>query len=125
MTDLTTRNILLYVGSMLIGAVAAALAALLVQLSGADPVNWRPVLAAGLGPVVTGLLATRLTRVGSEPIAAQVDNLKSVGVPRRDMIVVTRDDAVATAAEALTPTQVQQVADELERRMRDAPAEET
>jgi hypothetical protein len=41
------------------------------------------------------------------------------------MIVVTRDDAVATAAEALTPTQVQQVADELERRMRDAPAEET
>jgi hypothetical protein len=40
MTDLTTRNILLYVGSMLIGAVAAALAALLVQLSGADPVNW-------------------------------------------------------------------------------------
>lgn len=123
MTDLTARNVLLYVGSVLAGATAASLAALAVQLTGVDPINWRPVIVAALGPIVTGLLATQLTRVGSEGIAAQVDSLKAAGTPKRDMVVVHQDDAAALVADALTPTQVQQVADELERRMRDAPAD--
>lgn len=122
MNDLTARNLLLYVGSVLAGALAASLAALAVQLAGADPVNWRPVIVAAIGPVVTGLLATQLTRVGSESIAAQVDSLKAIGTPRHEMVVVSQDEAVSGLANPAEPDMVKAVADELERRMRQTPA---
>jgi hypothetical protein len=122
MGDLTAQNVLKYVVTILAGALAAALGVLAVQLAGVDPVNWRPVIAAGIGPVVTGLAAMQLTRVGSEPIAAQVDSLQAAGTHKRDMVVVSQDEAVPLLAGALSPSQVAQVADEIEARLRQTPA---
>jgi hypothetical protein len=125
--SLEQRNLLMYLFLALAAFAVGCATALVPQLMDPTmpPMNWRIVIGTGITALITAYGGSRLPRTGSTTIAAQVDNLKSVGVPRRDMIVVTRDDAAATAAEALTPTQVQQVADELERRMRDAPAEET
>lgn len=109
MNSLTAQNLIKYAVAILAGALAAALGALVVQLSGTDPITWRPVIAAGLGPVVTGLAAMQLTRVGSEAIAAQVDSLKAAGTDRRDMVVVSQDDAIPLVAGALPPEQVSQI----------------
>lgn len=122
MTDLTTQNVIKYAVTILAGALAAALGVLAVQLAGVDPINWRPVIAAGIGPVVTGLAAMQLTRVGSEGIAAQVDSLHAAGTQKRDMVVIREDEAVPILAGALSPAQVAQVADEIEARLRQTPA---
>lgn len=85
--DPTTRVILLYILGMLVGGLAAGGAVLIVQLGGADPINWRPILAAFLGPIVTGLISMRFPRPEGAQIADQVDTLKGRGVARRDMVV--------------------------------------
>lgn len=123
MTDLTAQNIIKYAVTILAGALAAALGVLAVQLAGVDPINWRPVIAAAIGPVVTGLAAMQLTRVGSESIAAQVDSLKAAGTARKDMVVVREDEAVPVLAGALSPSQVAQMVDALEARLRQTPAD--
>lgn len=123
MNDLTSQNVIRYLVAIVAGSLAAGLGVLVVQLSGTDPINWRPVLVAALGPIVTGLASMQLTRLGSEPIAAQVDSLKATGVQRRDMVVVSQDEAAPMLAGNLTPMQVQQVSDELERRLKLTPAD--
>jgi hypothetical protein len=64
----------------------------------------------------------QLTRVGSEAIAAQVDSLHAAGTAKHDMVVVSQDEAVPLLAGALSPSQVAQVADEIEARLRATPA---
>jgi hypothetical protein len=107
--DLTTQNVLKYVVTIVAGSLAAALGVLAVQLAGTDPIMWRPVAAAAIGPIVTGLAAMQLTRLGSEGIAAQVDTLKAGGTARSEMVVLSQDEAVPRLAGALSPDQVRQI----------------
>jgi hypothetical protein len=69
------RNLLKYVGTILVGALAAGLGVLMVQLAGTDPIVWRPVFAAALGPIVTGLMARQLTKAGREDIGNLVTHI--------------------------------------------------
>jgi hypothetical protein len=68
LADPFVRNVFKYIGTMLVGALAAGLSVLVAQLASTDPISWRPVLAAALGPIVTGLLARQLTKGGREHI---------------------------------------------------------
>jgi hypothetical protein len=118
-TDPMTRTIILYVLSILAGAIAAGLGVLATQLTGTDPINWRPVLAAMIGALVTGLAASRLSKPEDTVLAAQGDALKeSTGTPRHQMVVVTQEEAVSGLANPADPDVVKAVADELERRMK-------
>lgn len=101
--DPLARNLLLYGLSIAAGALAAGLGVLATQLAGADPINWRPVLAAAIGPIVAGLAASRLPRPEGVNLAEQANNLKDQGVARRDMIVVSREEAVVGIANAPPP----------------------
>lgn len=121
-SDPYIRSALQYAGAILLGALAAGLGALAVQLNGTDPIVWRPILAATLGPIVTGLIARQLTRAGSEGIAAQVNDLRAEGYRREDMTVTVPAVNVPPVVGRLTPEQLNQVAGELERRMRATPA---
>lgn len=96
MSDPYVLNLLRYIGAILVGALAAGLGALVVQLSGTDPIIWRPILAATLGPIVTGLIARQLTRAGSEELAAQVSAYKSIGYHRDELAVVPQGGTLAT-----------------------------
>lgn len=100
MSDPTTRTILLYALSIAAGALAAGLGVLATQMAGADPINWRPVIAAAIGPVVAGLAASRLPRPEGAALAAQIDDLKARGIPRKELVVVTQEEAVRGIAEA-------------------------
>jgi hypothetical protein len=92
MSDPLIRNLVLYALSIAAGAVAAGLGVLVVQLGGVDPINWRPVFAAAIGPIVAGLLATRLPRPEGAELAHQIDTLQEQGVPRHKMQVVPKPD---------------------------------
>jgi hypothetical protein len=94
MSDPLTRSLVLYALSILAGAAAAALGALAVQLAGADPINVRPILLAAIGPIITGLLASRLPRPEGAQLAAQVDALKARNVPRHEMVVLSEQEAI-------------------------------
>jgi hypothetical protein len=121
-TDAVTRTIILYVLSILAGALVAGLGVLATQLVGTDPINWRPVLAAMIGPIVAGLAASRLPRPETAVLAQQIDALKAQGTPRHEMVVVTQEEAVSGVANPADPDVVKAVADELERRMKAQPA---
>lgn len=86
-SDPTTRAIVLYVLSVAAGAAAAGLAVLATQLAGVDPINWRPILAAMIGPIVAGLAASRLPKPEQAGVSAQADALKAMGVAHDEMIV--------------------------------------
>jgi hypothetical protein len=101
--DPLVKNILLYTLSILAGALAAGLGVLATQLAGADPINWRPVIAAAIGPIVAGLAASRLPRPEGAALAAQIDTLKDQGIARRDMVVVTQEEAVKGMQNAPPP----------------------
>lgn len=109
-SDPFVRNALLYVGTMLVGALAAGLSVLMIQLAGVDPINFRPILAAALGPIVTGLLARQLTRGGREELGNLVDQ---VGVPQAKAALEVAAMRQEAGASTLT---VSAIADELERR---------
>jgi hypothetical protein len=94
MSDPTTRTIVLYILSIMAGALAAGLGVLAVQLGGVDPINWRPVFAAAIGPIVAGLLGSRLPRPEGAQLAAQVDALKARNVPRHEMVVLSEQEAI-------------------------------
>lgn len=98
--DAQARVILLYALSVLAGALVAGLSVLATQLAGADPINWRPVLAAAIGPLVAGLAASRLPRPEGAILARQIDTLKARGIDRKEMLVVTQEEAVRGIAEA-------------------------
>jgi hypothetical protein len=121
-TDPMTRTIILYVLSILAGALVAGLGVLATQLSGVDPIDWRPVFAAMIGPIVAGLAASRLPRPEGAALALQIDALKAQGTPRHEMVVVSQAEAVSGVANPADPDVVKAVADELERRMRAMPA---
>lgn len=121
--DPLTRAIILYGLSILAGAIAAGLGVLSTQLAGTDPIDWRPVIAAMIGPIVAGLAASRLSKPEDTVLAAQGDALKrSTGTPRHQMVVVTQEEAVSGLANPADPDVVKAVADELERRMKAQPA---
>lgn len=96
--------------------------------TGAVPVpqGWAwatPVVIAA----VTGACAL-LPRLGSEHLSSQVDLLASKGIQKRDMVVMTQDEAVQAMTSdgaPFTALQLQQVADELQRRMQATPADTT
>jgi hypothetical protein len=101
--------------------------ALILQIGkGAVPIpeSWQwivPVILAALNGI-----ALFLPRVGGEDIAAQSDVLRVRGTPRHKQVVVTEDEAafaLGGGAENLTNVQVQQIADEIERRMKTEPSE--
>jgi hypothetical protein len=121
-TDPVVRTIILYVLSILAGAIAAGLGVLSTQLTGTDPIDWRPVLAAAIGPLVAGLAASRLPRPEGAALAMQIDALRAQGTPRHEMVVVTQTEAVSGVANPADPDVVKAVADELERRMKARPA---
>jgi hypothetical protein len=85
-TDPMTRTIILYMLSILAGALVAGLGVLATQLVGTDPINWRPVFAAMIGPIVAGLAASRLPRPEGAALAQQIDQLKEQGTPRHRVI---------------------------------------
>lgn len=122
MIDPLTRTIILYVLSILAGALVAGLGVLATQLVGTDPINWRPVLAAMIGPIVAGLAASRLPRPEGAALAAQIDQLHAQGTPRHEMLVVTQDEAIHGIApplddRPLTHEQLDQVYADMRRRM--------
>src|SRR4051794_27091546 len=94
MSDPTTRVIVYYILSVAAGALVAGLGVLATQLAGTDPINWRPVFAAAIGPIVAGLLGSRLPRPEGAQLAAQVDALKARNVPRHDMVVLSEQEAI-------------------------------
>jgi hypothetical protein len=122
-TDPLTRTIILYALSILAGAIAAGLGVLATQLTSTDPIDWRPVIAAAIGPIVAGLAASRLPRPEGAALAMQIDALKAQGTPRHEMVVVSQAEAVSGVADPADPDVVRAVADELERRMKAQPAQ--
>ena len=107
------------VGNLALGAFSVQLAAGAVPL----PTGWAwavPILQAA----ITGLMMF-LPRAGAEDIAAQVDDLKATGVPKRDMVVLSRDEAIERVVDDPTTAKdsdfVLAVADEIEKRRRAAP----
>lgn len=117
MTQLEARNALNYAMAILAGSLAAALLVLSTQLAGADPINWRPILLAALGPILTGLVTTQLTRTGFTQIAAQADYLQAQGLPKHELVVLHESEAAPALAGGLTPTAVQQVGDAVGQRV--------
>lgn len=82
-------------------------------------------------PVLTLGAAAYRTRIGSEGVAAQVNDLREQGVHRDEMVVLPKDDAVPVVAGALTDAQIDQlvaalhgpVVNALEVRMQTTPAD--
>jgi hypothetical protein len=58
--------------------------------------------ASFFGALSTALGTSQLTRFGSEQIAQQVDALKSAGVPKSQMVVMSEADAAGALAAPLT-----------------------
>jgi hypothetical protein len=89
--------IFLFCLNLVIGAFLIQLGAGKVPIP--DTWQWAtPLLLAGLNG-----LAMFLPRAGGEFIAQQVDALKARGVARRDMVVVTQEEAVVGIANAPPP----------------------
>lgn len=85
-----------------IGAIVATGLQLAASLQGTDAVLIRPLAAtftaSFFGSLATVVGTSRLTRFGSESIAHQVDDLKSAGVAKSEMVVLSREDAVRALA---------------------------
>lgn len=133
MTTAQLNNLLIFVGvallNMLVIASAAALAA--GTMPGFREGEFlRPAastavaLLAFLAPILSSWISANRPRLGSEGLAQQVNDLRAEGVSRSQMVVVSRDDAALPlpVAGRLTAEQLAQVANELERRMREQQA---
>jgi hypothetical protein len=99
--DLTLRNLGVYcivaLANMLAVVVSAGLIAgtvpgFRVGEFLAPATGLMVALLAIVVPILTAWLAANRPRLGSEHLAAQVSELGAEGVPKRDMIVVPRDD---------------------------------
>jgi hypothetical protein len=99
MSEAQIRNAALYVAYALAGALVATGLQFAAALNAPGPVEWRPLAATFttslFGALATALGASRLTRLGSEPIAEQVNELRERGVPRSQMAVVPMTDRPA------------------------------
>lgn len=97
MTPEQLRSLGLYCLWALIGATVATGLNLAQQLSGTDLISIRSLGAtfttSFFGALATVVGTSQLTRFGSEPIARQVDALKTQGVPKAEMVVVSQEDA--------------------------------
>lgn len=124
MTELQFRNVLVYVLLWVLVALAGPLGTTIG--TGAVPgfgdgeplAPARGEVAGALALLMTAggmYLAANRPRVGSEQIAADVDAARKSGVSRRALTVQTKG---AVRPGVLTASQVQQVADELESRMK-------
>jgi len=89
----TLRAWLNYAAAAIVAFVSGVLPVLILQLNGADPINWRTIIAAGLSAIVAAGIGSRLPRPESAQIASQVNNLRARGVPRREMVVMSQDEA--------------------------------
>jgi len=105
-TPAQLKNLGLYVTAALVGAVVATGLHFAQILSGTDAITLRPLAAtfttSFFGALATALGTSFLTRIGSETIASQVNDLKAQGVPKARMIVLS-DDEAATALETPDP----------------------
>jgi hypothetical protein len=92
MDGLTAKNVTQYVVWAVLSVAVGCLTALAEQLPGDDPINWRVIISAGVSALLAVLVmvvrSMMLPRVGSEPLAEQVDHLKASGVPRAHMVVM-------------------------------------
>lgn len=100
------RSLGLYALWAFIGAVVTTGLHLAQVLAGTDMIEIRPLAAtftaSFFGSLATALGTSQLTRFGSEQIAQQVDALKSAGVPKSDMVVMSEADAAGALAAPLT-----------------------
>jgi len=89
-----------------IGATVTTGLHLAQVLAGTDMIEIRPLAAtftaSFFGALATALGTSQLTRFGSEQIAQQVDALKSQGVPKSQMVVMSEEDAAGALAAPLT-----------------------
>ena len=60
------------------------------QQAGGKPIDWQQVGFVTAMAALGALVAANRPRVGSEELAAQVNDLKSQGVRKRDMAVVKK-----------------------------------
>lgn len=102
MTNRMQKNLLNYALYAALSIGVGVLTALLTQLNGDGPINWRPVVAAAvsatLAVLTMALSSMNLTRIGSERIAAQVNALREDGVSRQDMVVLSESEAAEMMA---------------------------
>jgi hypothetical protein len=100
------RSLGLYALWAFIGAVVTTGLHLAQILAGTDMIEIRPLAAtftaSFFGALATALGTSQLTRFGSEQIAQQVDALKSTGVPKSQMVVMSEADAAGALAAPLT-----------------------
>lgn len=96
------RNLGLYVLWAFIGATVATGLQLAQQLSGTDFISGRALAAtfttAFFGALATVVGTSQLTRLGSEGLAAQVNALKTQGVQKSEMVVLSEEDAAVALA---------------------------
>lgn len=102
--SLTSKNISNYIIWGGLSVLLGLLIALGTQLAGDDPINWRRVAEGtiqALITVVTAMVAaSRLPRPGSEALSKQVDNLQDHGVPKSDMVVLSKEEVETIKSEA-------------------------
>ena len=129
MTDADRRrfiNLAYYVGvavaNMLAIAIGAGLAAgTLPGFRDGEP--FAPAapsmvaLLAVVTPILTAWLASNRPRFGSEELAHDVDEARKAGVSRKRMAIRPKNDD-----DTFTAAQVQQISDDLERRMKATPS---
>ena len=100
------RSLGLYALWAFIGAVVTTGLHLAQVLAGTEVIEIRPLAAtftaSFFGALATALGTSQLTRFGSEQIAQQVDALKSTGVPKSQMVVMSEADAAGALAAPLT-----------------------
>lgn len=100
------RSLGLYALWAFIGATVTTGLHLAQVLAGTDVIEIRPLAAtftaSFFGALATALGTSQLTRIGSEQIAQQVDALKSAGVPKSQMVVLSETDAAGALAAPLT-----------------------
>lgn len=109
MTPEQLRSLGLYALWAFIGATVATGLHLAQVLAGTDVIAIRPLAAtftaSFFGALATALGTSQLTRFGSEQIAKQVDALKTQGVPKSEMVVLSQDDAASALGAPLSPEQ--------------------
>ncbi len=107
MTPDQWQNLAKYALAALVGSLVTTGLLLGQMLSGTDVITWRPLAAVFVssffGALSTALGSSFLPRGGSEDLARQVNLLKAQGVQRKDMVVVTTDEAIEGIAEAPPP----------------------
>lgn len=105
--DLTQQNIRQYVLWAALSILLGVLVGLADQLPGDDPIHWRTVAVAGVSAaisVLTTLIRTMtLPKVGTEPVAAQIDHLRKSAVPveHQEVIAVLPSEAKRAVRHAL------------------------